>query len=183
MIAEMRAAHMEPPRFADDRSYFTVSFSNHTLLMSGEGVAWLNAVAADLPLNERQKLALLYMRHNQPLTNSVYRRLHHGLDSREARRELQGLVHSGSAVMKGTRGGTFYALALPRELPPLEVAIADEDRVLAYVRDHGTIRAGQCAALLGWERPQRAGRFLRRLAAGGLLRAEGEKRGRRYLLP
>ena len=52
---------MEPPRFTDDRSYFTVSFSNHTLLMSGEGVAWLNAVAAHLPLNERQKLALLYM--------------------------------------------------------------------------------------------------------------------------
>lgn len=96
MIAEMREAHMEPPRFRDDRSSFTVTFSNHALLLTSEGIDWLNAVAADLQLNERQKLALLYLRHNHRLTNNDYRRLHHGLDSREAGRELQGLFAVGS---------------------------------------------------------------------------------------
>ena len=183
MIAEMRAAHMEPPRFHDDRSSFTVTFSSHTLLLTSEGIDWLNAVAAHLELNERQKLALLYLRHNHRLTNSEYRRLHHGLDSREAGREQQGLVRSGAAVMKGTRGGAFYALALSREAPAVEAPIAVEDRVLAYVRLHGSIQAGVCSQLLGWDSTQRAGRLLRRLSDRGLLRPEGEKRGRRYLLP
>lgn len=183
MIAEMREAHMEPPRFRDDRSAFTVTFSNHTLLLTSEGIDWLNAVAAHLQLNERQKLALLYLRHNHRLTNSDYRRLHHGVDSREAGRELQGLVRSEAAVMKGTRGGAYYALALPRETPVMGASISDEGRVLAYVRQHGSIQAGVCSQLLGWESPKRAGRFLRRLADRGLLRPDGEKRGRRYLLP
>ena len=183
MIAELREAHMEPPRFRDDRSSFTVTFSNHALLLTSEGIAWLNAVAAHLELNERQKLALLYMRHNHRLTNSDYRRLHHGLDSREASRELQGLVRSGAAAMKGTRGGAFYALALPQEMPVVEAPTTEEGRVLVYVRQHGSIQAGACSQLLGWESPKRAGRYLRDLAQRGLLRPEGENRGRRYLLP
>ena len=36
MIAEMRAAHMEPPRFLDDRSSFTVTFSNLSLIHISE---------------------------------------------------------------------------------------------------------------------------------------------------
>ncbi len=183
MIAEMREAHMEPPRFRDDRSSFTVTFFNHTLLMTNEGIEWLNAVAANLQLNERQKLALLYMRHNHRLTNSEYRRLHHGLDSRDASRELQGLVTVGAAAKKGVRGGSFYALALPREIPSAELPPSNEDTVIAFVRQHGSIRAGECAALLGWSNARRAGRLLRDLANRGLLRPIGEKRGRRYLLP
>lgn len=183
MIAEMREAHMEPPRFRDDRSSFTVTFFNHSLLLTSEGIDWLNAVAAELQLNERQKLALVYMRHNHRLTNSEYRRLHHGLDSREAGRELQGLVGSGAAVMKGTRGGSYYALALPREVPVAEEPTTDESKVIDYVRRHGSIQAGVCSELLGWGDPKRAGRFLRRLSVEGFLRPAGEKRGRRYLLP
>jgi len=183
VIAEMREAHMEPPRFRDDRSSFTVTFLSHALLLSAEGIRWLYAVAADLQLNERQKLALLYLRHNHRLTNSDYRRLHHGLDSREAGRELQGLVRAGAAVMKGTRGGSHYALVLPRETPTREEFADDRSRVIAYVRQHGSIQAGECSELLGWGSSLRAGRFLRKLAALSALRAVGEKRGRHYLLP
>ncbi len=183
MIAEMREAHMEPPRFSDDRSLFVVTFSNHTLLLTSDGIVWLNAVAGHLQLNERQKLALVYLRHNHRLTNSEYRRLHHGMDSREAGRELQGLVQSGAAVMRGTRGGAYYALALPRDMPAADQPTTDEGRVIAFVRLRGSIQAGECSELLGWESPQRAGRFLRRMVSQGTLRAAGEKRGRRYLVP
>ena len=133
--------------------------------------------------NERQKLALLYLRHNHRLTNSEYRRLHHGLDSREAGRELQGLVHEKAAVMKGTRGGAFYALALPRETPTVETPVGDEAKVVACVRQHGSIRAGTAARLLGWGNPKRAGRLLRALSDRGVLKPVGEKRGRYYTLP
>ena len=74
-------------------------------------------------------------------------------------------------------------LALPREAPAVEAPITVEDRVLAYVRRHGSIQAGACSHLLGWDNPKRAGRFLRRLVDGGILRPDGEKHGRRYLLP
>jgi len=56
MIAEMRDAHLEPPRFSDDRSYFRVTFYRHTLLLSGEGIDCLNSVAAALPISDRQRL-------------------------------------------------------------------------------------------------------------------------------
>jgi ATP-dependent DNA helicase RecG len=179
----MREAHMEPPRFSDDRSSFTVTFLNHTLLLTNESIDWLNAVAADLQLNERQKLALVYLRHNHRLTNSEYRRLHRGLDSRDAGRELQGLVRARAAVMKGTRGGSFYALALPREVPAIETPTSDENRVLAYVRQNGSIQAGTCARLLGWQDAKRAGRLLHSMSEHGLLRPEKERRWRRYVAP
>lgn len=85
--------------------------------------------------------------------------------------------------MKGARGGSFYALALPREIPSAELPQGNEGAVVAFVRQHGSIRAGECAELLGWASPQRAGRFLRKLTSQGVLRAAGEKRGRRYILP
>jgi ATP-dependent DNA helicase RecG len=53
---------MEPPRFQDKRSSFWVTFRNHTL-MNPDAVAWLNHFA-DQPLNDRQRLALVYLRHN-----------------------------------------------------------------------------------------------------------------------
>jgi len=93
------------------------------------------------------------------------------------------LVRSGAARLEnGTRGGSHYALALEPEEPSIETPAGDEARVLAHLRLHGVTQAGVCSQLLGWNSPQRAGRFLRRLAARGVLRCEGEKRGRRYLL-
>lgn len=85
--------------------------------------------------------------------------------------------------MKGSRGGAFYALALQREVSLPETPTTEEGRVLAYVRQHGSIQAGVCSQLLGWESPKRAGRLLHRLADRGLLWPDGENRGRRYLLP
>ena len=55
MIAEMRESHVESPRFRDDRSTFTVTFFNHALLLTAEGIDWLNAVAAHLELSEPQE--------------------------------------------------------------------------------------------------------------------------------
>jgi len=181
MVEAMRAAGLEPPQFSDDRKRFTVVFRNHTLVLDDDGVAWLNAVADQLPLNDRQKLALVYLRRSRRLTNSEYRRLHPGLDSRDALHELQGLVQCGAAVMRGVRGGAWYELALPIEVPAPEEFVSDEDRVLEYVRKQGFIQASTASALLGWGNPRRAGRFLRTLVEAGLMDRQGEKRGTRYV--
>ena len=182
MIDAMRSAGLEPPQFQDDRHQFTVVFRNHTLALDDDAVAWLNAVAGALPINERQKLALLFLRRHPRLTNGQYRRLHPGLDSREATHELQGLVRCGAAVMRGVRGGASYELALPRETPAREEAMSDQDRVVEYIRRQGSIQASTASSLLGWADARRAGRFLASLVAAGVLERQGKKRGTRYVL-
>jgi len=182
MVEAMRAAGLEPPQFSDDRKRFTVVFRNHALVLDNDGVAWLNAVADQLPLNDRQKLALLYLRRHLRLTNQEYRRLHPGLDSRDALQELRGLVQCGAAVMRGVGGGAWYDLALPVDVAAPERPVGDEDRVLEYVRQQGFIQAGTASALLGWGDARRAGRFLRSLVDRGLLLQQGQKRWTRYVL-
>jgi ATP-dependent DNA helicase RecG len=184
MIAEMRDAHLEPPRFSDDRSYFRVSFYRHTLLLSGEGIDWLNAVAAALPISDRQRLALLYLRGNERMTNSDYRRLHR-VDSRVAARELQELVTLGAVEMRGVRGGSHYVLALPAMMPQPGGKPADREveEILAFVRREGSITNGQCRELLGIASRERVRRLLGRLVDEGRLERVGQRRGARYVTP
>lgn len=182
MIEAMRAARLEPPQFTDDRTRFTVVFRSHALMLDDDAVEWLNAIAGHLPLNDRQRLALLYLRRHRRLTNSEYRRLHPGLDSRDALHELQGLVRSGAAVTRGVRGGSWYDLALPAERPSAREPVTDEARVLDYVRKQGFIQASTASSLLGWDNAKRAGRFLKSLAEHGLLVRQGQKRGTRYVI-
>ena len=181
MIEAMRSAGLEPPRFSDDRRSFKVVFRSHALMLDDDGVRWLNAVAGQLPLNDRQKLALLYLRRHHHLTNQEYRRLHPSLDSRDALQELRGLVQCGAAVMRGLRGGAWYDLALPPDVASVERPVGDADRVLEYVHRRGFIQAGTASALLGWGDARRAGRFLRSLVDRGLLLRQGQRRWTRYV--
>jgi len=183
MIAEMRDAHLEPPRFSDDRSYFRVIFYRHTLLLSGEGIDWLNSVAAALLISDRQRLALLYLRANERMTNSDYRRLHR-VDSRVAARELQELVTLGAVEMRGVRGGAHYVLALPAAMPRrvAEPPSSANEQVLAFVGRSGFITNGQCRELLGIASRERVRRLLGRLVEEGRLQRVGERRGSRYVL-
>ena len=91
MLQAMRTANLEPPRFADRRASFLVTFRNHTL-MSPQAIAWLNQFAS-LPLNDRQRLALVYLRQHEQITNSEYRRLNR-VDAMVAGQELRGLAET-----------------------------------------------------------------------------------------
>jgi ATP-dependent DNA helicase RecG len=184
MIAEMRDAHLEPPRFSDDRSSFRVIFYRHTLMLSGEGIDWLNAVAAALPISDRQRLALLYLRSSERMTNSDYRRLHR-VDSRLAARELQELVALGVIEMRGVRGGAHYVLALPAAIPQprKESAGLGVEEILSYVRREGFITNRQCRELLGIDSRERVRRLLGSLVDEGRLERLGQRRGAKYVLP
>ena len=92
MLHVMREANLEPPRFDDRRSSFKVTFRNHTL-MNPEAIAWLNQFS-DIVLDDRQRLALVYLHHHQHITNSDYRRLNR-IDAMTAGQELRGLVQTG----------------------------------------------------------------------------------------
>jgi ATP-dependent DNA helicase RecG len=176
MIAATRKANLAPPRFHDKRSSFWVTFRNHTL-MSPEAIAWLNQFA-DRPLSDQQRLALVYLRHNEQMTNSDYQRLNH-VDSVTANRELRGLVQAGLTEQHSTQRWAYYTLKVPPEVkaPPRQT---DEEKILAYVQEQGFIKRADCQRLLGVTAIQ-ARHVLQKMRARGLLRLEGSRKGARYL--
>jgi ATP-dependent DNA helicase RecG len=179
MLQEMRAANLEPPRFDDRRTSFWVTFRNHTL-MNPEAIAWLNQFA-QMPLHDRQRLALVYLRQHPQITNSDYRRLNH-VDAVVAGQELRGLVQAGLVEQHGVSRSTSYTSRIPDELPNQKPLQIDEEKILEYVRAHGTITNAECRALLGID-DKRAWYLLTKLHKLGRVKQMGKGRWRRYTLP
>ena len=148
--------------------------------MSPEAIAWLNRFA-DRPLNDYQRLALVYLRHNEQLTNSDYQRLNH-VDSVTANRELRGLVQLGLIEQHRTRRWAYYTLNVPAEISVPPPPQTDEEKILAYVRKHSFIKRLDCRRLLGVTDNQ-ARYILQKMRKQGLLRIEGGQKGARYMLP
>jgi len=98
------------------------------------------------------------------MTNADYRRLHHGaVETVEATRELRGLVETGLVEMHGIRRWAYYTLSeevLPHVQPPLPLAMSDEEKILAYVREHGSIINPECRELLGLADDERRVRYM-----------------------
>ena len=113
---------------------------------------------------------MAYLRVNVEMTNADYRRLHHGaVETVEATRELRGLVETGLVEMHGTRRWAYYTLSeevLPRVQPTLPLAMSDEERILAYVEQRGSINN---ASVVGRRKPARSELFSNQ---GGLFCAE-----------
>jgi ATP-dependent DNA helicase RecG len=176
MLEAMRQANLEPPRFQDRRSSFWVTFRNHTL-MSPPAITWLNQFAG-LPLNDHQRLALVYLRHNEQMTNSDYQRLNH-VDSVTANRELRGLVQSGLTNQHSTRRWAYYTLNLPAEEKVSPLSLSNEEKILTYVKAHGSINRAECQQLLGISK-DKAHHLLGKMYKRGLLFKKGERKDTRY---
>lgn len=179
MIAAMREARLEPPQLSDTRNHFQVVFRN-TSWMDAEGLRWLSQFGGH-HLNDNQRTALLYLRNNQRMVTSDYRRLNNLSDTVQATRELRELVESGLVTMHSTRRWASYSLTGA----PIRVSVqaqlgVEDEKILEYVRLEGAITRGACAALLG-ETPRRASYLLARLTDRGYLRAIGRKRGTRHV--
>ena len=184
MIGAMRQANLEPPRFTDKRTSFWVVFRSHTL-MSPKAIKWLNQFAG-LELNDRQRVALAYLRLNERITNSVYRRLNR-VDTVVANRELRGLLQQGLVAQHGTKRWAEYTLCVPAEAetPTPPARKTAEEAILAYVRKHGWIDNEKCRGVLGVDKSKsaRAWYLLMRMCDKGLLIRKGRKRWTRYVLP
>jgi ATP-dependent DNA helicase RecG len=179
MLQAMRSANLEPPRFQDRRSSFWLTFHNHTL-MNPEAIYWLNQFAS-LPLNDRQRLTLVYLRQHEQITNSDYRRLNR-IDVVMAGQELQRLVEVGLIEQQGVGRWTSYQLKASPELSEEREQQTDEDRIVAYVRSHNSITNVECRTLLSIEEHQ-AYYLLKKLCDTGRLKPAGVGKGRRYVLP
>lgn len=178
MLQSMREANLEPPRFDDRRSSFRVSFLNHTL-MNPETIAWLNQFS-HIPLDDRQRLALVYLRHNDSITNSEYRRLNR-VDTTAAGQELRGLVQANLVEQKGVGRWTTYTLETTLETPKSEKPEKDEDKILGHVKAYGSINNAECRELLSVD-DTRAYYLLKKLCKINKLKPEGKGKGRRYVM-
>jgi ATP-dependent DNA helicase RecG len=179
MLHVMRAANLEPPTFLDRRASFRVTFRNHTL-MNPDAVAWLNQFA-NAPLNDRQRLALVYLRQHQQINNSDYRRLNR-VDPALAGQELRGLVDAALVDQGGVGRGTSYRLKVSSELPEQRAPQTDEDRIVAHVRETGFITNAVCRELLKVDEA-RAYYLLKKLCDAGRLKPQGRGKWRQYVLP
>jgi len=179
MIGACRDANLEPPRFHDKRSSFWVTFRNHSL-MSRDAIVWLNQFAMQ-PLNDRQRVALAYLRSNRAITNPVYRQLNR-VDPLTATKELQELAKMGLVEQHEVKRWAHYVLNPAAVLPPGVEAQTDDARIVTYVRQYTSISNAQCRELLGLRRRQ-AHSVLKKAVEKGLLVRVGEKRGARYVLP
>jgi predicted HTH transcriptional regulator len=115
------------------------------------------------------------------MTNGNYRRLNR-VDPTVAGQELRGLVQTNLIEQQGTSRWTYYTLSTSSELPAPQIPQTEEDRILAFAGEHGSINNEQCRKLLGVDK-DRASYLLKKLAAAGTRRAECEHRWSRYLLP
>jgi predicted HTH transcriptional regulator len=179
MLQAMREANLEPPQFDDRRASFLVTFRNHTL-MNPEAIAWLNQFA-HVPLNDRQRLTLVYLRQHEFITNADYRRLNR-VDAMVAGQELRGLVQAGLVEPHGASRWTSYTLRAPRGYPEQKAEPVDEQKILSFVRERGSINNAKCRELLVVE-DKRAWYLLNKLCKRGLLKQVGRGRWSRYALP
>ena len=113
-------------------------------------------------------------------------------DAAEARSVLNSLVEQGLLEARGEgRGRTYHLTAeLYRELggPSAYVRargfdrIQQEQMILTYVEQHGSIARAEAAELCRMN-PDQASRLLRRMATDGALRMTGTRRTARYHKP
>jgi hypothetical protein len=179
MLDALRRAGSEPPRFQDRRHSFWVIFRNHAL-MGPETVAWLNQFAG-LALNDRQRVALAFLRHNERITMSDYRRLNH-VDASRAHRELDDLYEDALVDRHGSGRQAYFTLAGPGGAPRVQLIGTDEERLLAYVERHGSIGNAECQRLFGYG-PDKCFRLLNNMHLRNLLQRAGIGRSVRYYRP
>jgi predicted HTH transcriptional regulator len=123
----------------------------------------------------------VYLRQHESITNGDYRRLNR-VDAMMAGQELRGLVQAGMVDQQGASRWTSYTLRIAREYVAQSTLPADEAKILAYVREHGSINNAECRRLLGVE-DKRAWYFLNKLCNLDRLQQIGKGRWSRYTLP
>lgn len=179
MLYAMREANLEPPRFDDRRASFQVTFHNHTL-MTTEAVSWLNQFS-HLPLNDHQRLALVYLRQHSYIDNRDYRRLNR-VDVMTAGQDLRGMVQADLVEQSGFGRWTKYIIKRHEERAVESKIPSNEKKILDYVEKQGSINNSECRDLLETDL-QKASYLLKKLVKKGLLKRVGERRWTQYRLP
>jgi ATP-dependent DNA helicase RecG len=179
MIAEMENALLDPPQFEERETSFVVRLRG-TTVFAAEDRLWVSRFTA-LNLSAHAKIALVFARRNGSIGNEDLRNLRN-LDRDASRGVLQGLVATGLLRAVGRGRGARYVSGRSATNTPRATTLDEQlQAVLNHARRQGSIANADVRGLLVDVDRQRARSILYELVGRGLLRAEGERRGRRYL--
>ena len=176
MYREMVARLLPPPVFDATSSSVTVTLRNRSAA-DVEAQAWLLDLPKDATENERR--VLMVARRDGAATKRALRPL---MAESELEAALKGAVAKGLLRRLGSRGGTRYELAPSLAGGASGLEGRQRAQLLDEVRDRGAVTSTDAAHLLQTS-TDAARRLLNDLASAGLLRAEGNTRGRKYRLP
>jgi ATP-dependent DNA helicase RecG len=177
MISEMEDALLDPPEFEERDASFVVRLRG-TSVFAAEDRLWVSRFA-ELDLSAAAKIAIVYARRNGSISNEDLRALR-GLDRDASRGVLQDLVARGLLDAVGRGRGARYVLGGIARRASTTASLGEQLRaVLGHARRMGSIANGDVRGLLDVDR-QEARAILVELVGRGLLRAEGERRARRY---
>jgi len=179
MLQAMREANLEPPRFDDRRTSFKVTLHNHTL-MTPEAIQWLNRFAK-FPLNDHQRLALVYLKQNYDIDNQDYRRLNR-VDMMTAGQDLRGLVQAGLVEQTCFGRWTIYRLKLTEGESIEEPLGKNEKIIMAHIQRQGSITNAESRELLGTNLDETS-YILKKMVDKGVIKRLGKGRWTRYELP
>lgn len=150
MRLALSQAGMEPPRFDDGISTFTVTIPNHALI-DESAAEWLSSLDV-AGLNRSQLTALAHLRRGETLTNVRYREATGVVDSRAATSDLQELRRRGLVEQHGDRGATEYRLgASATPMVVAEPPPADDEGPEGRV---ATPMQATVLAALSWSQPR-----------------------------
>lgn len=128
MIAALRQAGMRPPVFEDRLTSFVVTFPNDSLF-DELTLSWFEKLSAgELNDDQRTLLANVFKGDLEFVSNAIYRRLTNVVDTRQATRDLSGLVTAGIFDRKGERGSTTYHLSDKAKAEANRVLLADRPK-------------------------------------------------------
>ena len=176
MYREMVARLLPPPVFDATSSSVTVTLRNRSAA-DVEAQAWLLDLPEDATENERH--VLMVARRDGAATKRALRPL---MAESELEAALKSAVEKGLLRRLGSRGGTRYELAPSLVGGASGLEGRQRAQLLDEARARGAVTSADAAHLLQTS-TDAARRLLNDLASAGLLRAEGNTRGRKYRLP
>lgn len=181
MQDDMADELLQPPEFADDGSFFSVTLRVGGAVTARER-AWVRNLVQQGRLDGRAAMVVVAVARDGSITNSAVRSLLN-VDSVQARSLLQSLVSVGVLIRRGERGGAEYNIA-PDLGVPARIRHTDEelDQVAISMAHIGPVTNALLRERTGLDR-QNALKVLQRLVDRGQLRQVGSRRGARYEVP
>lgn len=184
--ASLRRAGLEPPQLRDSVREFRVVVPNHGLL-DDDAVRWLSTIDT-AGLNDRQRLALAFLRRHREITNQQYRTVT-GADALTATRELAGMASRGLILKSSDRRWARWRLNQPDKARGVQGSLIFDDDMPQQRHDRrmqirqaladGPRASSDLADELGMTR-EGVLRWLRRMEADGeVAPTETQRRSRR----
>jgi ATP-dependent DNA helicase RecG len=178
MFEVMEREGLKPPELCMEAGAIFTVILNNTPVYPPKTMQWLKQFEGQ-GLNPNQRRLLAYAHaHGGQFTSRSYQKFV-GIDIYAASKDIKDLIRRGIARSL-KKGGRVYEVVSPER--PRVAELPDEvEKLKSRLEQKGYLKNQDVQEILGLTMP-RANRVLRRLTETGWLRAEGEKRGRRYYL-